>query len=41
VVENSPADKAGLRVGAAVDIGLVRDGKSMRVTAVIAAASGH
>ena len=68
VVENSPADKAGLRVGDVItavngqpvksnselrnaigllrvgdrlDIGLVRDGKPMRVTAVIAAASGH
>src|SRR6201987_630412 len=30
-----------MRVGAAVDIGLVRDGKTMRVTAVIAAVSGH
>jgi Do/DeqQ family serine protease len=68
VVDGSPADKAGLRVGdvitsvngqpvrsnselrnaigllrvgAALDIGLVRDGKPMRVTAVIAAAAGH
>ena len=68
VVEGSPADKAGLRVGAvitsvngqavksnselrnaiglmrvgdSVDIGLVRDSKPMRLTAVIAAAAGH
>src|SRR6201988_483116 len=30
-----------LRVGDRMDIGLVRDGKTMRVTAVIAAVSGH
>jgi Do/DeqQ family serine protease len=68
VVEGSPADKAGLRVGDVItsvngqpvksnselrnaigllrvgdrmDIGLVRDGKPMRVTAVIAAALGQ
>ncbi len=68
VVEGSPADKAGvrvgdvitavngqpvksnselrnaiglLRVGDAVDIGLVRDGKPLQVTAVIAAAAEH
>jgi len=68
VVEGSPADKAGvrvgdvitsangqpvrsntelrnviglLRVGASLDIGLVRDGKSARVTAVVGPAQGH
>ena len=68
VVDGSPADKAGLRVGDVItsvngqpvksnselrnaigllrvgdqmDIGLVRDGKPMRVVAVIAAAAGH
>jgi serine protease Do/serine protease DegQ len=68
VVEGSPADKAGLRVGDVItsvngqpvksnselrnaigllhvgdrmDIGLMRDGKPLRVTAVIAAAAGH
>jgi serine protease Do/serine protease DegQ len=68
VVEGSPADKAGLRVGDVItsvngqpvrsnselrnaigllrvgdsmDIGLVRDGKPRRVTAVIAAVPGH
>ena len=68
VVDGSPADKAGLRVGDVItsvngqpvksnselrnaigllrvgdqmDIGLVRDGKPMRVIAVIAAAAGH
>ncbi|HEX4618259.1 MAG TPA: trypsin-like peptidase domain-containing protein, partial [Steroidobacteraceae bacterium] len=68
VVEGSPADQAGVRVGDVItsangqpvksnselrnvigllrvgdrmDIGLVRDGKPMRVTAFIAAAPGH